>query len=237
MNPSAFEDVTDGNTKVVFVHVTAGDAGLGAGTGGRKHPYFRARENGDATAIRFMADSGERPLATTTEHRIFAGHQIKRSIYRNTVTYFLRVPDGHPSGAGFAHTGFQSLERFANRQIETLTAVDGSTVYRGWEDLVSTVRAIENFERRGAPEVQLNVADRDPTINPGDHSDHRLTSKLALDAAKDIACARHAFYVDYASSKLQENLNPQQLEMESSVLAVTAAGILAFDRGSIWAPY
>src|SRR5215475_336072 len=97
MNPSAFEDVAGGAAKTVFVHVTAGDAGLGAGTGGRRHPYYRARENGAATAIRFMADSGARPLEPTTERRIFAGHQIKRSVYRNTVTYFLRVPDGHPS--------------------------------------------------------------------------------------------------------------------------------------------
>src|SRR5437763_1528124 len=54
MNPSAFRDVADAKTKAVFVHLTAGDAGLGTGTGGRKHPYYRARENGAETAIRFM---------------------------------------------------------------------------------------------------------------------------------------------------------------------------------------
>ena len=30
MNPSAFEDVVSGATKTVFVHLTAGDAGLAA---------------------------------------------------------------------------------------------------------------------------------------------------------------------------------------------------------------
>src|SRR6476646_12300620 len=61
MNPTAFEDVVSPKSKVVFVHVTAGDAGLGIGTQGRKHPYFLARENGAEMAIRFMADSGDRP--------------------------------------------------------------------------------------------------------------------------------------------------------------------------------
>jgi hypothetical protein len=237
MNPSAFEDVANSKNKVVFVHVTAGDAGLGTGDGGRKHPYYLARENGAETAIRFMADSGERPLERVVRRMSFAGHRVERVIYRNTVSYFLRIPDGHPSGSGFAETGNQSLERLANGQIKTLTAVDGSAVYRGWADLVSTVRAIVNYERGHARSIQLNVAEQDTALNPNDHSDHRMTAKVALEAAQDIACARRVFYVDYASSKLPENLSAEQREMESSVLAVTAAGILAFDHTSIWARY
>src|SRR5438105_4111868 len=61
MNPSPFRDVAESKTKTVFVHLTAGDAGLGTGTGGRKHPYYLARENGAETAIRFMADAGAQP--------------------------------------------------------------------------------------------------------------------------------------------------------------------------------
>ncbi|MGB8578572.1 MAG: hypothetical protein WCD56_18695 [Pseudolabrys sp.] len=36
MNPSAFHDVLDASTKTVFVHMTAGDAGLGTKPGGGK---------------------------------------------------------------------------------------------------------------------------------------------------------------------------------------------------------
>jgi hypothetical protein len=43
MNPSAFQDVIGGAAKTVFVHLTAGDAGLGIGLGGRKHPFYLAR--------------------------------------------------------------------------------------------------------------------------------------------------------------------------------------------------
>ena len=237
MNPSAFDDVADSKTKVVFVHMTAGDAGLGTGTSGRKYPYYRARENGAETAIRFMADSGEKPLATTSARMIFAGHRIDRVAYRNTVTYFLRLPDGHPSGSGFAETGNQSLERLANGHIVTLTAIDGSAVYRGWADLVATVRAIVNYEGAGTPSIQLNVAELDVSVNPNDHSDHRMTAKAALEATQESGCTRRVYYVDYASAKLPENLDAQQRDMESSVLAVTAAGILAFDHTSIWARY
>ena len=40
MNPSAFQDVIGNAAKTVFIHVTAGDAGLGTGTGDRKHPLI-----------------------------------------------------------------------------------------------------------------------------------------------------------------------------------------------------
>ena len=44
MNPSAFGDVIGAAGKTVFVHITAGDDGLGIGSGGRKQPYYLARE-------------------------------------------------------------------------------------------------------------------------------------------------------------------------------------------------
>jgi hypothetical protein len=237
MNPSAFADVGDPKAKTVFVHTTAGDAGLGIGTGGRKHPYFLARENGAETAIRFMADSGEQPASTVESRVSLNGHQIYRIGYRNTAAYFLRLPDGHPSGSGFDGTGHQSLQRLAKGEINALSAIDGSAIYRGWTDLVTTIRAILDYDRGEAGSVQLNVAERLADVNPGDHSDHQMTARAALEAAGDLACARRNYYVDYASAKLPENLDAQERDMESSVLAVTAAGILAMDHTSIWAKY
>ena len=237
MNPSAFQDVVKGAAKTVFIHVTAGDAGLGVGLNGRKHPYYLARENGAETAIRFMADADDIPASRTAGHVPFNGHPIYRVNYRNTVSYFLRVPDGNPQGSGYFDTGFQSLKRLSNDDNTTLAAVDGSTVYHGWPDLVATVRAILDFERGNAPAVQINVAELDGRINPNDHSDHLMTAKAALDAVKDLACVRRVSYVDYASSKLPENLNAQQRDMESSVFAVTLAGVLAFDHGASWHHY
>jgi hypothetical protein len=238
MTPAAFEDVTNDNTKTVFVHVTAGDAGLGTGRGGRKHPFYLARENGAEAAIRFMAHKDyESPRQKLIARFTFGGHKILRVAYRNTVTYFLRLPDGSPAGTGYERTGFQSLERLAAGESDTIAAIDGSAVYHGWSDLTGTIRAIIDFERGRAPTVVLNVAELDPAINPRDHSDHLLTARAALDGAAALSCARRVYYVNYASSRLPENLSAQQRDMASSVFAVTLAGVLALDHSVAWHRY
>src|SRR6185437_9494090 len=237
MNPSAFQDVLEGAAKTVFVHVTAGDAGLGTGDGGRKRPYYLARENGAEDAIRFMADTDHEPAKPVVSHVVLNNHRIFRIAYRNTVSYFLRVPDGNIKGEGFPDTGFQSLKRLHDGAVRTMVAVDGTAVYRGWDDLVRTVRAIVDAERGRAPLVQINIAETDPALNPDDHADHLMTAHAALDAVNDLACVRQVSYVDYASAKLPENLNAQQRDMESSVFAVTLAGVQAFDHGTSWRHY
>src|SRR6187200_2843371 len=85
MNPSAFLDVTGSKTKTVFVHVTAGDAGSGMGSRGRKHPFYLARENGAEAAIRFMADANQMPVEKVAGRHVLNGHSIYRVSYRNTV--------------------------------------------------------------------------------------------------------------------------------------------------------
>jgi GlcNAc-PI de-N-acetylase len=237
MNPSAFQDVTGAKTKTVFVHLTAGDAGSGNGARGRKHPFYLARENGAEAAIRFMADANQMPVEKVSESKDFNGHSIYRVSYRNTVSYFLRVPDGNAIGTGYPETGNESLRRLAEGQGNTLRAIDGSTVYRGWGDLTSTIRALIDYERGDAPAVQINVGETDPKINPGDHSDHQMTAKAALDATKNLGCARRLYFVAYASSKLPENLTVKQRDIESAVFAVTAAAIRAFDHSSAWHHY
>ena len=237
MNPSAFQDVIGRAAKTVFVHLTAGDAGLGTGLGGRKHPFYLARENGAEAAIRFMADADGTPGERIAAPMMFNGHAVYRVSYRNTVGYFLRVPDGNASGAGYSATGFQSLKRLAGGENDTLRAVDGSTTYYGWNDLVATLRAIIFYERGRAPLVQVNVAETDTRINPNDHADHLMTAKVALDAVTNFSCVRRVYYVDYASSRLPQNLDAQQRDMESSVFAVTLAGIQALDHRTSWHHY
>ena len=167
----------------------------------------------------------------------FNGHPIHRMSYRNTVAYFLRVPDGNPEGTGYADTGYQSLKRLADGQVDTLTTIDGTTSYRGWRDLVATLRTIIDFERGPASSVQLNVAELDPVINPDDHSDHLMTAKAALDAAEGLTGARRLHHVGYASAKLPNNLSPQDRDMKCAAYAVTLAGVLALDHPTAWQRY
>jgi hypothetical protein len=234
MNPAAFRDVRDEHAKVVFVHVTAGDNGLGIGSGGRKHPYYLARENGAQSAVRFMADVNQSPTNELAASVTLNGHPIYRLSYRNTVTYFMRLPDGHPSGSGFPATGNQSLERLANGQIKTLAAIDGSTTYESWADVVGTLRAILNHEKGSASSMKLNMPELDTTLNPGDHSDHLTMAKAVLEAAQEFPCARRIHYIDYASAQLAANLTPEESDVENAVFIVTVAGILALDHSNHW---
>ena len=184
-----------------------------------------------------MADTDHEPSKRIDTHVVLNKHRLLRVAYRNTVSYFLRVPDGNIKGEGFADTGFQSLKRLHDGKIRSMTAVDGTTVYHGWDDVVRTVRAIVETERGRAPLVQINVAETDPAINPDDHADHLAVARAALDAVADMPCVRRVSYIDYASAKLPENLNAQQRDMESSVFAVTLAGVQAFDHGTSWRHY
>ena len=107
----------------------------------------------------------------------------------------------------------------------------------GWDDLVATVRDILVSERGKAGIMQINGADLDPRLNPRDHSDHLMTAKAAYEAAASLACVRRVSYVDYASMNLPPNLDAEDRDMESSVYAVTLAGVLAYDHGASWRHY
>ena len=238
MNPAAFKDVLDGDAKCIFVHMTAGDAGLGTNKGGRKHALYLARENGAEYAIRFMADADNRPPAEIVVSSVtFNSHPIRRVVYRNTVTYFLRLPDGSPEGTGYPATGYQSLKRLAEGKLGAFSAIDGTTSYRGWTDLVTTLRSVIDFERGSARSIHLNIPEHDPAINPDDHSDHFMTAKAALDASEELAGVRRIHYLGYASAKRPENLSGQDRDMKCAVYAVTLAGISALDHPTAWQHY
>jgi hypothetical protein len=102
---------------------------------------------------------------------------------------------------------------------------------------VATLRAIVIYERGKARLLQINAAELDPRLNPRDHSDHLMTAKAAFEAAQKLACVRRVSYVDYATMNMPPNLNPQQRDLESSVYAVTLAGVLAMDHGASWRHY
>jgi LmbE family N-acetylglucosaminyl deacetylase len=238
MNPAAFRDVLDG-AKTVFIHMTAGDGGLGTGTSGRKHAYYLAREHGAEAAIHFMADAGDYPAPAdpASAQATFNGHPIYRTGYRKTVAYFLRLPDGNPEGTGYLDTGYQSLKRLAEGQISALTAIDGSTTYRGWRDLVATLRAIIDGERGDVHSVQLHMPELDLTRNPNDHSDHVMTAKATRDAAAGLDIAQVLHHIGYASGEQPENLSGFERDMKCAVYAVTLAAVQALGHSTAWQHY
>lgn len=236
MNPAAFHDVRDEACRCVFIHVTAGDAGLGTGGGGRSHPLYIARDNGTETAIRFMADADNRvPADRDVGTARLNGHPVRRVGYRNTFTYFLHLPDGNPDGTGYAATGFQSLQRLAAGETATIAAVDGGTAYRGWDDLRATMAELLTTES-GALPCEIHVPEHDTALNPGDHADHLFSARLVREAAAGLP-ARWWHHLGYAAAAHPENLDRDQRDLKCAVYAVTVAGVLALGHPMSWHHY
>jgi hypothetical protein len=236
MNPPAFRDVRDETTRCVFVHVTAGDAGLGTGSGGRKHPYYLAREYGAEAAIRFMADGdGRLPADPKVDALSLGGHRIRRVTYCNTVAYFLRLPDGNPDGTGYEATSYQSLKRLAGGAIGAMSAIDDSATYRGWTDLTAMLRALIVAESEGLV-PDLHLPELDEALNPGDHADHLFSAQAAHDAVAGLP-VRILHHIGYGSGDRLENLAGAERDLKCAVYAVTMAGVLAFDHPAPWKHY
>jgi hypothetical protein len=236
MNPNAYRDVQEPSNKVVFVYVTAGDAGLGLGNGGRSQPYYLARENGAKLSVKFMADAAKAPEIPVDSVASVSGHEIKRWLYRNTVSYFLRLPDGNPQGTGYVATAEQSLKRLHDGTIRTMTSIDDSTVYHGWSDLRATLRKLIDDERGTATDVWVNIPDTNIANNVGDHADHQHMAQGALEAIADLPWISKALYLDYVTADMAENMSSAEREIEAGTFAALATGLSALDHPSPWDP-
>lgn len=232
MNPNAYDDIHKESTRVVFVYLTAGDAGAGLGNAGRSQPYYLAREYGAKLSVKFMADAENHPAIPLESVASHAGHPIKRWIYRNSVSYFLRLPDGNPEGTGYPTTGLQSLQRLRDGEISSMTAIDSSTAYNGWADLRATLRALIDAERGSAANVWINVADTDTSKNVGDHSGHQHTAMAVMEAVSELPCINRAFYLDYITAEMPENMSADEREIEAGTFGALVVGLTALDHWS-----
>jgi len=237
MGVASWNDVQLGNTnKVVFIHTTAGDGGVGTGTKGQPKPYYQARENGANRAVSFLANLGQAG-ATVTDAWVNLNHKnLERLSYKNTVTYFLRLPDGNGSGVGFQTTGYQSLQRLYSGQIATMTAIDNKLVINGWTDMVNTLNAIIRYEAQTATKVSINITDPDTTLNPIDHSDHHYTALATQEAIVAFPCINQILYKTYYINQLPVNLNQADQWKHAALWGVTTSAIADAFQVSTWGP-
>jgi len=234
MNPNAWHDVQKPSNKVVFVYVTAGDAGAGLGNGERSQPYYLARENGAKLSVRFLADAAKPPAMPVDSLASVSGHRIKRWVYRNTVSYFMRLPDGNPQGTGYVATAQQSLKRLHEGTIRTTTALDNSTTYENWADLRTTWRALIDNERGTATNVWVHIPDTDIQKNVGDHADHQHMAQGVLEGIADLPWISKALYLNYVTADMPENMTSAEREIEIGTFAALATGLTALDHPSPW---
>jgi LmbE family N-acetylglucosaminyl deacetylase len=234
MNPNAWYDVQNASNKVVFVYVTAGDAGAGLGNGERSQPYYLARENGAKLSARFLADAAKPPATPVDSNVSIAGHPISRWLYRNTVSYFMRLPDGNPQGTGYVATAQQSLKRLHEGAIRTMTAIDNSTTYQGWPDLRITLRKLIDNERGPATNVWVHIPDTNIEKNVGDHADHQHMAQGVLEAIANAPWIHKALYLNYVTADMPENMTSAEREIEIGTFAALATGLTALDHPSPW---
>jgi hypothetical protein len=234
MAKSAQTDVLNSKNKTVFITLTAGDAGLGNGSSALI-PYFQARENGSKLSAKFLADILTQADKSELNTFIYANsHKIACYKYKNTVNYFLRLPDGNASGDGYPKTGNQSLKRLKDKTVPSVMAVDSSTTYQGWDDLVATVRRLIVADAAGFNTATINLPETDTKFNPGDHIDHQYAGKLAEDASKDLTCLKKNSWIGYPTAGKAVNVTNDELMNSVAAFACNAVGNIQGGYKSNW---
>lgn len=234
MDPSVYEDITLPAFKSVFIYTTAGDGGNKAGV--NDHPFFRAREQGAISTVRFIADTVDLRRPSSQESTVsINAHNIKRVEYKNTVSYFLRLPDGGTRGQGLPKgTNAPSLFKFYTGKIKEMTSIDRSTTYTSRADLVKTLTAIVSREVADGGYSWFNLTDPDSRFNPDDHSDHVYTARFMEDVHKSFPCINMAYFQTYLTASLPINLNSREMMNEIAPFAVTANGVSSYGYESSW---
>ena len=195
----------------VFVYLTAGDDG-------RDSVYWQTRERAALQSTRIAAGIPvtDRLACLTVQIR---EHFIRKCAVGKAESYFLRLPDGKRDGKGFARYGYRSLRKLRANPSSEISAVDASTTYRGWTDLMATVGAIVD---RDSATVTIHTSDPNIARNPHDHFDHRMAGLLVADLRKQHKLSA-MFYLGYALATRAVNRSNDQAQAKTALL-------LAYDR-------
>lgn len=229
MNPNLYDDITSAE-KVVVVYLTSGDAGVPFSDDASAVPYPYVRELASIDATEWMADVGKDPIRAeeTTDNVTLNGHDIERFSYANTVSYFLRLPDGNFYGKGFAHYNDESLRKLQTGEITSLTPIDGKKAYAGWWDVVGVLSGIVSSEMREEKNATLHIQDPDIEANYNNHSDHTAGANAMMEALTQSArdgghCYQIYKHIDYAIADKEPNLSGAGLQNKAGSFAVLTA--------------
>lgn len=234
MNPNAYNSVKTEKNSVIFLHTTAGDAGAGTGN----NNYYLAREEGSLRAIRFMQNifSNGSGLGTdmAPEMEVVNGKKIKKMTYGNTEAYFLRLPDGNYYGDGYPVHDSTSIKKLVEGNIQSIKAIDGSATYSSLSDLKATLKQLISKASEGKTALNLHIAETDTLANPDDHSDHRFTSLLMQQVAKELPVNAIYFYEEYATNKKPYNVFDTGFLVSAGTWAATGSGLSDMGHPSTW---
>ncbi len=236
MNPDAYHAMNEPQEKAVFIHVTAGDAGAGAG--GEPVPYYLAREEGALRAVRFMANAADPTIGKGARMDsamvMRGGHGVQRYAYANAVVYFLRLPDGNIVNGSVFTPHPESITRLRSGEAATSGTVEQSARYEGWDDLLETLNDIVESERVAGSGLALHIAELDEKMNPGDHPDHRATAQAMEDVAKMHACVPVYRHIEYFTRTRPVNVTGEDYMIDVGTWAATASGLSDNHAKATW---
>jgi len=236
MGQNAFVDIQSGEG-AVLIYVTAGDAGAkDLATGAGTVPYFRARELAANQSVILAAGAGNDVPPGSGEWSAVSinGRDIARWTYGHTTSYYLRLPDGGGSGAGYQATGWQSLARFYRGEISAYDAVDGSASHSRWSDLAETVAGIIQRHVGEPRDFWVNLHDPNRDLNVDDHSDHTHSGILALEAAARADAGHLALWLDYVIGDMDPNLLPEAVFQKAGLFGSLNATLTALGYRTTW---
>ena len=213
--------------QVVFIYLTAGDDG-------RDSLYWATRERGALASTRIAVGSGAPDSAADQcSMAKVLEHAIRKCAIANTESYFLRLPDGRRRGTGFARHSYESLLKLRAKRIGSISAVDGSTAYDGWVDLVSTVGALID-ESSVDRSITVHTSDPSVVVNPHDHLDHRMAGRLVADSRRKHRW-NAVYYAGYALATRAPNRSGDQARQKMALFMAYDTVMTRVNAG--WSAY
>ena len=206
---------------VVAKQIRAGDSAtfiyLTAGDDGRDSAYWLTRERAALRSTRFAIgmDAADSAAVRCSTIEVLE-HFIRKCVIARTESYFLRLPDGKRNGTGFARHYFQSLRKLRGKRIASISAIDGSTRYRGWEDLMLTVSKLIGSSSTTRDNA-IHASDPSIAANPHDHFDHRMAGLLVEDLRRRERWTNTQYYTGYALASRAANRSPDQAREKTAI--------------------
>lgn len=224
MNPDILHSIRAGHC-VRTIYLTAGDAG------GDSY-YWIAREHGAEAAYSKMIGS-----STIWIERIV---QLGSNQYATVANpkgdarvslIFMHMPDGGPSGAGFATSQHESLDKLDTGKITTIQSVDKQSQYTASQLTTALVRLMRLYQ----PADVRTQSDFPGTTFP-DHSDHRAAGRFATKAHDQYEQQQYGslvkipieHYMGYTIHALPENVHGQDFTDKAAVFLAYSA----YDNGT-----
>lgn len=195
--------------RVIHIFTTAGDRG-------RTDGWWQAREQGAVAALTASLAAAAcnlpvnfwpgNPFGFGAHCVTVNNHLIHGYIFGNSISYFLRLPDGGVNNSGFASTGYQTLSKLRDGMIATIHAVDGSATYTSWSDFCATLRLLMAQEANVSqnPHPWVSASDYDQALDPHGHPDHYATG----DALRTFVAGTYnrLWWVSYDTANRPPNL-------------------------------